>query len=278
MAGAEIAVVIPTRDRPGRLVRCLAAIGAQTGCGEPEVVVVDDGSRDGDRVAQAVERVGAHLVRLEGRGPAAARNAGASEARAPIVCFTDDDCEPCREWAAKLGEAITAGAAAAAGPTFNARASDAYGAATQAVADSLVEYSRLDGGHVGFAPTSNLACCRDSLLELPFDERYRTYGEDRDWCARLRATGQTIRWVPGATVVHHQDLDLAGFLRKHARYGRGAHRFRTGHPAARGLDPAFYSGLATRASRDGALTVALTVVAQGATALGFLSEAISSRA
>ena len=72
-----------------------------------EVVVVDDGSAD----VRAVERVvetheGVQLVRLDGRGPAAARNAGIRTARADVVLLTDDDCVPAPGWAAALAAAV----------------------------------------------------------------------------------------------------------------------------------------------------------------------------
>ncbi|HEX5367766.1 MAG TPA: glycosyltransferase, partial [Acidimicrobiales bacterium] len=43
--GPAVSVVVPTRDRPGPLAACLAALEAQT-APSYEVVVVDDGSLD----------------------------------------------------------------------------------------------------------------------------------------------------------------------------------------------------------------------------------------
>ena len=41
-------------------------------------------------------------ARLESQaGPGGERNAGWREARAPIVAFTDDDCEPTPQWLAR---------------------------------------------------------------------------------------------------------------------------------------------------------------------------------
>jgi glycosyltransferase involved in cell wall biosynthesis len=118
-ATPRLSVVVPTGDRPVALARCLAALGLQTAHGL-EVVVVDDASKDAAAVAAIVAAAGARLVCAAGRGPAAARNAGARAARAPVVCFTDDDCAPAPAWAAALVERIAEGADAAAGPTRNA--------------------------------------------------------------------------------------------------------------------------------------------------------------
>ena len=46
-------VVVPARDRPAALARCLAALERQT-VGSFEVVVVDDGSRDREAVRAVV--------------------------------------------------------------------------------------------------------------------------------------------------------------------------------------------------------------------------------
>jgi glycosyltransferase involved in cell wall biosynthesis len=91
-------VLVPTRDRRSDLERCLRALSRQTAAGQFEVVVIDDGS---------VQPVGAlvtsfgndfRVIRLEGRGPAGARNAGAAIARGPLLLLTDDDTEPAPEW------------------------------------------------------------------------------------------------------------------------------------------------------------------------------------
>lgn len=272
----EVSVVVPTRDRPEGLARCLAALERQSG-GGLEVVVVDDGSRDPEPVAAAVAGTPlATYLRLGGQGPAAARNAGVQVARGTIVCFTDDDCEPAAGWISALAAAIETGAPAAAGPTVLPDRCDPFARATQLIVDHLVERSRGSLGDVGFAPTSNLACRTDVLREIPFDEGFPSFGEDRDWCARLREAGHRLAWVPGAVVVHHQRLDLATFLGKHARYGRGAYRFRRSNPAYGRLEPpGFYVSLLGRAAGRGAGTAAAVCLAQAATAAGVLREAVA---
>lgn len=87
-----LSVVIPVFNGGTDFERCLRGVRSNTGVGF-EVVVVDDGSTDGS--AAVAERFGARVLRHETpRGPAAARNAGAEAARAPIVFFLDADVEP----------------------------------------------------------------------------------------------------------------------------------------------------------------------------------------
>lgn len=269
-----VSVVVPTRDRPDRLAVCLAALGRQTVEGL-EIVVVDDASRDAEAVAAVVAAAPrARLVRGEGRGPAAARNLGSRAARGGTVCFTDDDCEPVPGWAAALAARIAAGAQAAAGPTRNARPGNVFAAAAQAVASHLAEATIDPGtGRMRFAPTSNLACRADVLAALPFDERYPlAAGEDRDWCARLVASGAALVYEPAAVVAHHQELDARGFWRQQVRYGRGAHRFRSDH-GMRLEAPRFYAGLLRRGFAEGSRAGMLVCLAQLATAVGIAREA-----
>lgn len=275
-----VSVVVPTRDRPDRLAVCLAALERQTEQ-RLEIVVVDDASRDAAAVAAAVAAAPrARLVRGEGRGPAAARNAGVRAARAPVVCFTDDDCEPVPGWAAALAARVAGGADAAAGPTRNARPRDVLAGAAQAIATHLAE-ATIDAAdqRMRFAPTSNLACRAEVCRAVPFDERYPlAAGEDRDWCARLTGSGRTLVFEPAALVRHRQELSPAGFWRQQVRYGRGGYRFRADHGTLlRPEPPRFYTGLLRRGFALGPRAGVLVCVAQVATALGMALEAKAAR-
>ena len=87
----RVSVVVITRDRPELLAEALASVLAQSSP-PVEVVVVDDGSRvpvtlpsdDGSGISM-------RLLRREGGGPSAARNAGAAAAKGEVLAFLDDD-------------------------------------------------------------------------------------------------------------------------------------------------------------------------------------------
>lgn len=266
-------MVVPSRDRPASLGRCLDHLVAEGA----EVVVVDDASLDAGAVAAAVAGR-ATLLRGAGRGPAAARNRGAAAAvaaGAEAVAFVDDDCRVAPGWRAALVGSLETSPVAA-GPTVAPAGASAVVRAAQVVTNHLVAASR-DGELVGFAPTSNLAVRAEVLAALPFDEHYPlAAGEDRDWCDRVAAAGHPIAWEVGAVVHHHPDLDLRRFWRQQLRYGRGAHRFRSaGHrprPPAR-----FYVDLLRAGAAEGPVAGALVVVAQAATLAGVLAEARTPR-
>ncbi|HEX5367454.1 MAG TPA: glycosyltransferase family 2 protein, partial [Acidimicrobiales bacterium] len=219
----------------------------------------------------------ARLVRGEGRGPAAARNRGAAAARAPVLCFTDDDCRPGAGWVAALAARVGP-ATAVAGPTRNGRPCDPYAAASQAITNHLAE-SSLDRatGRIGFAPTSNVACPAELHRAVPFDERFpAAAGEDRDWCARLAAHGAALVYEPAGWVQHHQDLSWRRFWRQQERYGRGAYMLhRAAGPGDRLQRPGFYAALVRAGLRAGVVPAGLVLVAQVATAVGLARAAVA---
>jgi glycosyltransferase involved in cell wall biosynthesis len=276
-SGPQFTVVVPTRDRPGSLARCLEALEKQEGCEDFEIIVVDDGSSESDEVAAVVAKSRlARLVRTAPAGSAPARNRGVRNARAPIVLLLDDDCEPHDGWAAALLATLEQGADVAAGRCVNVDSSDALGEATQSVLDHLTLQSLRPSGAVGFAPTYNLACMRSVLLEVPFDESYANSGADRDWCVRLAQCGYAIVLDSEAVVDHRQILDFGRFWRKHRAYGRGSARFHR-MQGVRFERPGFYLGLVRAGFRRGAKVGLAVCLAQLATAAGFATEALSLR-
>ncbi len=110
-ATPAIAVVVTTKNRERRLAALLESLRRQEL--EPEqyeVVVVDNASTDG--TAELLERErradGLRLraiVNRVDRGTAASRNAGWRAAEAPLIAFTDDDCELDPGWLRALLEA-----------------------------------------------------------------------------------------------------------------------------------------------------------------------------
>lgn len=277
MTAPTVTVVVPTRDRPDQLARCLAALDAQTATSF-EIVVVDDASVDGAAVAAVAGGTARTvLVRGAGAGPAAARNLGADRARGRVLCFTDDDCRPSPGWVAALAARIDGGAVAVAGPTRNGRPDDPFAAASQTITNHLADASRDGSSGPPFAPTSNLAVRADVFGQVRFDETFPlAAGEDREWCERLAAADHELAFEPAAWVAHHQDLSWRRFWRQQVRYGRGAHRLRR-RDAAGLQSPGFYLDLLRKGAGQGPRVAALVVLAQVATAVGIASEAMPSR-
>ena len=269
---ASISVVVPTRDRPAAVARCLAALAAQDN--DLDVVVVDDGSADRRALERAIAGApGVRVVRGPGRGPAVARNLGIRAAAGEVVCLLDDDCVPEAGWA-RLLAAATGADQAAAGATVAASGAGAAVRASQAITNHLLAASReTASATVGFAPTCNLAAPRALFASLPFDESFPdAAGEDRDWCERLRERGGAIAEVRGAIVIHRQELGLARFARQQFRYGQGAAAFRSRRPGRALSEPGFYAGLIGAGFREGPAAGAAVLASQALIAAGVASE------
>jgi glycosyltransferase involved in cell wall biosynthesis len=272
-----VSIVVPTRNRVAALGRCLDAVATQKGLDSFEVLVVDDGGGDADRVRELVAtRPVARLVRIDGAGPAAARNAGAQAAVGGVVCFTDDDCEPAPDWAARLVQRLDRGADAVGGRTVNGRPGDPFIEASELITQHLQASTKLRLPGRVFIPSNNLACRRSLVLEHPFDERYATAAaEDRAWCARVATAGAALVLEPRAVVAHHPKLGLRGFWRQHVRYGRGAYRFARSKPGADWQEPpSFYLSLVRAGLAKGPGCGSLILLSQLATGAGFAREAL----
>ena len=265
-------VVVPTRDRLDSLRRCVSALQRQSLGDALEIVVVQDG---GDQPGLE-DMHGLRVVRRERSGPGAARNHGASLAQAPIVCFTDDDCEPLPDWAERLERRIAAGAAAAIGRTLNADPRSATAAASQLVVSHLVERS-VAGGWSAFGSSNNFACRTEVFRAVRFDPKYAFAGGDRDWCFRMRTAGHDLAYVPEAIVLHRQQLTFAKFLRQQLAYGRGSCRYRGAHGAWRLERPSFYGALLAEGFASGTRVGVLVALGQAATAAGYAREAVARR-
>jgi glycosyltransferase involved in cell wall biosynthesis len=214
----DVSVVIATRDRPGRLSRQLAALRGQTlDAARFEVVVVDDGSgpetvallhAETGREGGPALRVLRHTASV---GPGAARNAGWRAARAPLIAFTDDDCEATPGWL----EAYLAAATRHPGAILQGRVlplpeeAASFGPFSHTI--------RIEGPTRGFE-TANILYPRDLLERVGgFDAASFTKagGEDTDLAWKAMATGAEHVWVPEA-LAHHAVIGLGplGLLRR----------------------------------------------------------------
>jgi glycosyltransferase involved in cell wall biosynthesis len=99
---AQIAVVIPTRNRGALVVEAVRAVLRDSA--DLELVVVDQSADDATQQALREFEGDARLrvVRARTHGASNARNAGVAETKAPVVAFTDDDCRPVPGWASSV--------------------------------------------------------------------------------------------------------------------------------------------------------------------------------
>jgi len=282
----SFSVVVPTYERPAQLAACLRSL-AQLDYprGRFEVLIVDDASTHAPR--ELIESfVGALDVKLlrqaTNAGPAAARNLGARRARGDFLAFTDDDCEPEREWlrafAARFREER---ARIVGGRTVNALAENPYSETSQLIIDVVYAHFNRDDAGAHFFASNNFAVHAASFRETGgFDETFRT-SEDREFCARWRSRGLGLTYEPRAVVRHSHALAPGSLWRQHFGYGRGALRFHRARAIAGDgrfkPDADFYTKLLRAAlsqtprARAARLT-ALLLWSQAANAAGFFYE------
>jgi GT2 family glycosyltransferase len=288
----DVSVVVPTLDRRRHLAACLRALGRlEPSAGGLEVIVADESGRvDEEGARRAVGPAAAvRVIRTGGRGPAAARNAGAGAARAALLAFTDDDCEPDPAWAMALLEChANSPEALVGGRTINALSGNPYARAAQAITDAALAHHNSGATGPRFFPSNNIAIPAARFDELGgFDERVRLAGgEDRDLCERWLERGWPLRAAPAALVRHSHPLDLRGFLRQQAAYGAGAYHHRRARAARGGgrrLEPSLTSGVFSQAAA-GAIRdrdpgrLALLGMWQLANLAGFARAALRARA
>ena len=279
-------IVIPTYNRPARLVSCLAALAAlDYPLDRFEVIVVDDGSGTPTVTKSVAGRnsIDVKLVTQSHAGPATARNTGAALARGDYLAFTDDDCMPEADWLRALAARfVKAHDHLIGGRTINALPTNPYSSATQLLIDCLYEWNAAHGAAAFFA-SNNLAVPTGLFrAQGGFHPGFPlAAGEDREFCRRWARSGQ-MTYAPEAVVHHAHPLTALSFWRQHFTYGRGAFHFyslgaRSQAERDRATPLSFYLKLVafplSRAGTQRRLVQALLLfLAQTATVAGYWRE------
>lgn len=220
-APGDVTVVVPVRDRPAQLDRCLAVLAPL------RVVVVDDASHDPSAVAAVARRHGATLVGLTSNlGPAGARNAGLARVRTPLVAFVDSDVEAPASVLLALTRHLADPSVTLVGPRVaghvphaDPRWFERYDAAASSLSLGPHPFSVRPGAGVAWLPSACLVG-RTERLGDGFDTRLRV-GEDVDLVWRLVGAGWRVRYEPTAVVRHDVRPTVRGWLGRKVLYGSG---------------------------------------------------------
>lgn len=190
--------------------------------------MVDDASTDATAEVLESAPLPLRVVSGEGRGPAAARNLGWRAARAPLVCFTDDDCRASPGWIAGL-------LAAAAGQDAAFVVGRTEPEPDERQREAAFTRSNLVLGPNRDFHTCNIAYPRVLLERLGgFDESYPfPAAEDTELAWRALESGAEPRFARDALVWHAVHQVGALELVKRARWRVHVPRLVKRHPGLR---------------------------------------------
>jgi GT2 family glycosyltransferase len=215
----RLSIVVPSHSRPDLLALCLETVFRFKPAGT-QVVVVDDGSKDGCVSGVAKKFAGVQVIyHPKAIGFCVAANAGIAAATGDVVELLNDDTEVTAGWAEAALTHFANPAVAAVAPLVLQNDSARRAAGLPPLIDSAGdEYDpggfarkRCHGstrvppaGEVWGASASAAFYRRSALLAVGgFPEYFGAYFEDVDLSFRLRKAGYSI-WYESASVVWHR--------------------------------------------------------------------------
>jgi GT2 family glycosyltransferase len=207
---SDLAIIMPTRNRPEVLARSLALIRAR-GFKDTPIYVFDDASGDAEAVANAAGSVpGVTLIRSEQQlGPAGGRNRLLHAAQASWCLALDDDCYPREDF--DIAQWIS----------IDPHPSDP-------IIINFLCFRPSDGdlspkGHTASGPTNAFhggasLLHRESILNIGGYRDFLVFGlEDTELALRTWASGYQV-WIDPENVVIHEHVAGGRDLRKEAFY------------------------------------------------------------
>jgi GT2 family glycosyltransferase len=216
----RISIIIPTKDAPELISRCLDSIFQRTTYPDFEVVVVDNGTTDPTALAAIARHEVTRVEYKERFNFSRANNLGVAAATGSILVLLNNDTEVSEpDWLDQMLALLDDQDVAAVGPLLLypdgkvQHAGVALG--MRGTADHVLRYLDPDSdGYFG-----SLACTRevsavtcacmmlrraDYLALGGLNELFQTHYQDVDLCMRLREDGRRILFTPRTRMIHHE--------------------------------------------------------------------------
>ncbi|HVH25121.1 MAG TPA: glycosyltransferase [Vicinamibacterales bacterium] len=263
-----VSFVVPVHNGAGCVREALASILAQADGRPMEIIVVDDVSNDGSSMLlrRLADQWPLRIVVGEGRGAAAAINAGVRAATFPIICQVDQDVVLRPGWMPRLVRELDDPRVGAV-QGYYATDSESTLCARAMGYDLEQRYAAIDGTETTHACTGNSAYRADALRRVGlFDEDFG-YGYDNDLSYRLRAAGYRLVLSRDAQSVHRWREGLLGYLVQQYGFGYGRIDLVAKHPERFAGDSVSPVGMMSHPLLMGLAMLSLSA-ALGAYALG----------
>ncbi len=223
MVSEGISVVVPVRNGAATLRHTLTAIAEEVG-EDPstEIIVVEDASDDEspDLLAQLAETIPMRIIRGQGRGAAAALNAGIRAARFSLIAQIDQDVVIGAGWMRALTDEFNDPAVAAAQGWYVRDPSASWWIRAMSI-DLEERYLARARGETDHVCTGNTIYRASALHRIGLFDEALGYGYDNDVSYRLLEAGYRLRVQSDARSLHRWREGLAGYLRQQYGFGYG---------------------------------------------------------
>ncbi len=209
---AKASVIIPAYNAEKVLPDCLKALKSQS-TRPLEVIIVDDGSKDS--TSDVAKKFGAKVLRQKNKGPASARNLGASKASGDILLFTDADCVPDKDWMKEMMAPFRGKAMAGVQGAYRTKQKQLLAKFSQAEIED--RYRRMGKkGTIDFIGTYSAGYRKDIFRKFGgFDESFpKASGEDPELSFRMAEKGHRLVFNRKAIVYHIHPDSLIKYLKQ----------------------------------------------------------------
>jgi GT2 family glycosyltransferase len=218
-----VTVLICTYNRHKLLQSALDALICRTIEKPDQIVIVNGGDEQADRVAQEFSEkysVPIKLIKTKNVNLATSRNVGLPHCTEDIVAMTDDDAEVFPEWITKIRE-LHAAHPEAGGIGGAIIGADSGGSFVSRLSDVVTFPQPAEPTYIRTIPGVNASYKRNILVQIGEQDTILMRGEDVDYNWRIKKLGYEILFHPDMKVLHHHRPTIKQFFRQHYMYGRG---------------------------------------------------------
>jgi len=239
----RISVIVPTRDRSAKIIRCLESLTQQS-FRDFEVIVVNDGSKDDTQLHLeifAAEQSNLNLQIIHHplpRGANPSRNEAIRASRGELIAFLDDDCAAEPQWLEKLQYPFTNElVAAASGHVENVALSNIWERffigqhrVSSKSVNGLLTANRLVAGNMLVRSTFLMNALDEDRASVPNDVATSARGDEEGLRIKILRAGRAIAHAPDAVCLHDHPYSFRNFCRQAFKSGGSTARLALKYP------------------------------------------------